>query len=126
MRDYLTLGPTPHEEPCAQVGTPGYYERSRIETDVFIDQLIRQFGEPPGMDRFKVKRFPHEFGNYHEVVITYDDELEDSVDFAYNAENNTPGKWDDTALTELRSRGYFLTVVDRDATTERRANLRAS
>ena len=114
MRDYQTLGPTPWNEPCAQVGAADYAEKSRLETQTYINQLLRQFGEPPGLSFFRVKRFPHEFGSYHEVVITYDDENEAAVEFAYNVENNTPERWDEQALEELRQRGYTMQVVPKD------------
>lgn len=58
MRDYQTLGPTPWNEPCAQVGAADYAEKSRLETQTYINQLLRQFGEPPGLSFFRVKRFP--------------------------------------------------------------------
>lgn len=118
MRDYLVLGPTPCEESCAQVGTSDYAEKSRIEIRVYIAQLLRQFGEPAGLNFFKEKRFPHEFGSYHEVVITYDDEDEASVDFAYNVENNLPAKWDEHAQLELRATNYYMSVVNRDRKTD--------
>ena len=120
MRDYLTLGPTPAEEPCAQVGTPDYMRRTRIETSAYIDQLIRRFGQPPGLSLFRVKRFPHEFGDYHEVVITYDDEVEDSVDFAFNVENNLPGEWDEQAKAVLLAQHYHLHVVQQPVPPVRR------
>lgn len=115
MRDFLTLGPTPCEENCAQVGTADYAEKTRIETRAYIAQLLRQFGEPPGLNFFKVKCFPHEFGSYHEVVITFEDTCEDSVAFAYTVENELPGHWDEQALAELRTTDYYMSVVQRAA-----------
>ncbi len=29
MRDFIDIGPTPAEEPCAQLGTPGYEKKAR-------------------------------------------------------------------------------------------------
>lgn len=118
MRDYLTLGPTPCEEPCAQVGTADYAEKTRIENRVYIDQLIRQFGVPPGLCFFKVKRFPHEFGSYHEVVVTFDEESEEDVAFAYGVENNLPGTWDEQAMKDLRETDYYMSVVPRTPRTD--------
>jgi hypothetical protein len=117
MRDYLTLGPTPCDEECAQVGTADYAEKSRIESSAYIAQLRRQFGEPPGLSFFKVKRFPHEFGSYHEVVIAFDDENEEAVDFAYRVENNLPATWDETAKAGLQATNYFMSVVKREPRT---------
>jgi hypothetical protein len=36
MREYLTLGPAPCNEDCAQVGQPDYHERAREECRRFI------------------------------------------------------------------------------------------
>lgn len=113
MRDYLTLGPTPCEEPCAQVGTADYITKTRAEGSAYIAQLLRQFGEPPGMSFFKLKGFPHEFGTYHEVLITFDDENAEAQQFAYHVENNLPACWDEEALKELRATDYHLSVAHR-------------
>lgn len=103
MRDYLTIGPTPSDEDCAQVGTEDYMERSQKETTAFIHQLLREFGEPPANARLTSKCFPHDFGAYTEVVCYYDDCDEESINYAFNIENNTPAKWDNEALKELGS-----------------------
>ena len=128
MRDYLTLGPTPAEEPCAQLGEPTYNRRTRIETTVYIRQLIRQFGDPPGLDHFKVKGFSHEFGVYHEVVITYSDDSDESIEFAFHVEANLPARWDEQALAELRELNYHLSVVKQPEApaSEHQGQMRAS
>jgi len=114
MKDYLTLGPTPYDEPCAQLGTDHFYAKSRIESDAYINQLLRQFGEPPGLCFFRTKPFHHEFGTYYEVVITFFDDDEEAVRFAYNVENNLPAQWDQEALNELRATNYFMSVAKRE------------
>jgi hypothetical protein len=45
--EQLTLGPTPREEECAQVGTDEYPVRVRREGKAYIGQLIRMFANPP-------------------------------------------------------------------------------
>lgn len=97
----MTLGPTPPGEKCAQVGADDYPEKSRIETRAFLNQLIRQFGEPPPGARFTVKSFSHDFGSYREVCVAYDENSETAGDFAFNVENNLPESWDDAARKEL-------------------------
>jgi hypothetical protein len=50
MRDYLTLGPTPSDEECAQVGAPDYSERARLECGRFAEQIRRHYnGENNGL-----------------------------------------------------------------------------
>lgn len=113
MRDYLTLGPTPYDEPCAQLGTDHFYAKSRIESDAYIHQLLRQFGDPPGLCFFRTKPFHHEFGTYYEVVITFFDDDEEAAHFAYHVENNLPARWDEEALNELRATDYHMSVAYR-------------
>ncbi len=102
MRDYITIGSTPAEEDCAQVGTDDYYCRMRIEQRAFRRQLLRQFGEPPGNARIRTKSFPHDHGEYHEVVVTFDDQSEEEVEYAMKVEAETPMNWDAEALKEVQ------------------------
>lgn len=101
-KDYLSLGPTPAAESCAQVGAEDYHKQSKAEIAAYIGQLNRVFGDkmPPGC-RFSGKAFPHDFGTYHEVVVWFDPDSEDESNFAYSCENNMPQEWDAEARKEL-------------------------
>ena len=116
MMDYSNLGSAPTDEDCAQVGSDGYWERASIECKVFRKQLRRIFGEEKFPNRLKIKSFPHDFGDYLEVVIYYDDENEESLDWALKLEDNLPERWDEEAKKELVSwklqsdREYYCTV----------------
>ena len=102
MRDELYLGPVPLEEDCSQVGSIGYNERSRVECRAYINQLRREFGEPPEGAALKIKACPHDFGTYHEVVVVFDDVMyPESADWAFNLEDKLPLRWDSTAQAEL-------------------------
>lgn len=101
MRDYLTLGATPCEEPCAQVGEHNYSSKARREGNAYINQLKRMFGDPPGESYFTIKSFPHDFGTYHEVAIVFDPDNKIEVEFAYKLDRELPGNWDDQAKAEL-------------------------
>jgi hypothetical protein len=101
MRDYINIGPTPTDEPCAQVGSDNYAEQSRKECIAFCNQLRRQFGEEPTAAHIALKSFPHDFGSYLEVVCYYDDYIPESVEYAYKLESETPAKWDKEARKEL-------------------------
>jgi len=104
-KDFLTLGPTPADEPCEQLG-PGYDpEKARFECFTFARQLKRTF--PHG--EFGVKTFQHDFGSYMEVVAyfysgeTEELEYERLVNEAcYLAESKTPEHWDEIAKEDLR------------------------
>lgn len=117
--DYYTFGSTPCDENCAQVGRDNYHEQSRIECRAYINQLKRVIKELTsyeyGSDDFtnkyesftlRVKSFPHDFGNYHEVCAMFDDE--ESCQLANDIDNSLPENWDEEALKELAERNYTL------------------
>lgn len=102
MRDYMTIGSSPYDEDCVQVGTDEYYERYRIELNALKNQMLRVLGEPPELTSLGIKSFPHDFGTYHELVCFYDDEDEASSEYAFRCESELPAKWDEQALAELK------------------------
>lgn len=119
MTDYLTLGSTPCGESCAQMGSDDYHERMRKETKAYIHQLHRQFGETPGA-RLTTKSFPHDFGNYHEVCVVFNNEDEGAVEIAYKCEGELPESWDDEARVELGVEYFEALERVRRMTNDRR------
>ena len=103
MRDSLNLAPVPLGEGCAQLGEACYSSRARRECTAFINQLKREFGEPPAGARFKITQNPHDFGTYLDVEIQFDDEDEAASEYAYKVEANLPEYWDDAADQELKA-----------------------
>jgi len=100
--EHIDLGPVPGEEQAASVGAEDYTERSRRECLVFKRMLMRLHPAPVGADvALKVKSYPHEFGNYLEVVAKYSSEDAAACDYAYSLESNSPANWDNTARFEL-------------------------
>ena len=95
MENYLVLAPAPTEEDCAQVGTADYVARARAECRRFIALLRKTFGPEPEGGRLAVKSFPHDFGDYLEVICYFDDTLPESVAYACRCEDNLPATWDD-------------------------------
>lgn len=98
--DHLTLGPTPFGEDCAQVGTDNYHDRAMRETRRYIELLEKKFPDKPEGVKFDVRSFPHDFGTYHEVVVVYDRDDEEQVDFALKVEHHLPETWEDTDVVE--------------------------
>ncbi len=94
-RDYITIGSTPCDEECAQVGTANYSEKAKEECARFIRTIRRVCGEEPEGASLAIKSFPHDFGTYHEVVCWFDEEIEDSIDYAFFVEAYTPCTWRD-------------------------------
>lgn len=101
MKDYLDIGPCPAEEKAAQVGSEDCERRSKIECRAFINQLRRLHGPEPEGAKLGAKSFPHEFGNYLDVVCYYDSDLPDSLECAFKCESGTPARWDEIAKGEL-------------------------
>lgn len=95
MIDYVTLGPSPVDEDCVQVGCDDYQSQAKAECRRFKELLKKKFGEPPFGAWFKIKGFPHDFGTYYEVIIEYTDTEEEAEEFAYHCENNLPQTWED-------------------------------
>lgn len=99
--DYITLGGAPPNEDCAQVGSDDYYRRALIECKVYLNLIKRVMGEPPDDARLSIKSFPHEYGTYHEVCVSYKDEDWDSTEYAFRCESDGPANWDEQARREL-------------------------
>ena len=94
MRDSMEFDTVPYEETCEQVG-PNYNPvKARNEANVTIQQVIRQFGEPPYGCFIKVKRNNHDFGEYLSISIVFDDNDADAVNYAYEVEANWPANFD--------------------------------
>ena len=95
MKDYLTLGPTPSAEPCAQVGEPDYREKAMPECRRFVHLLRKTFGPEPAGAWLSIQWFPHDFGSYCEVVCHFDTDLKESVEYALRCEAEMPATWEE-------------------------------
>jgi hypothetical protein len=95
MRDFISIGPTPCEESCAQVGEPDYREKALGECRRFILLLRKTFGPEPEGAWLSVKSFPHDFGTYYEVICYYNTAIPASVNYAFRCESETPAIWEE-------------------------------
>ncbi len=113
MRDYLSIGGNPAEEPCVQLGHNEFdtYTLNRFETNVFSRQLDRAFPDQPGGTYFRVKANHHEFGTYFDVEVVYDNEDEESEDYALKVEGCTPANWDAEAKAELEANADYMNYL---------------
>lgn len=108
MLETLELGTTtPYDEPCAQLGSEGYYTKARQEIRAFTGQLLRSTGQPPAGARFKTLHCPHDFGTYLDLALVYNEDDEEHVEWMLKVESLIPDKWDQTAIGELNEVGYF-------------------
>ena len=111
-RDYLTIGSSPCDEPCAQVGTPGYDTLAPAECERFVALLRKKFGEEPPGATICVESFPHDFGCYHEVVVKYYPNTPSEA-YALLLEGNAPAKWsDDTPFVAPPPKKYYIMAGD--------------
>ena len=93
MRDYLTIGSTPPEEDCAQVGSEDYMKRALAEVKRYRELILKTCGEPPTGTRLKAMTFPHDFGHYVELVVEYDDADPKGFEYALHVESHGPSNW---------------------------------
>ena len=96
MRQYFTLGQTPSEEDCAQVGQPGYRNKAVAECTRYIELLRRTIGPEPEGARIGIKWFDHDFGAYCEVVCYFNPEHAIAVAYAQRCEDDAPATWEET------------------------------
>lgn len=94
MRHFFTLGSTPIEEDCAQVGEPDYRRRALHECWQFIQLLRDTFGPEPEGTELRTKSFEHDFGMYYEAVCYFDTDLPASIDYASRCESEAPTTWE--------------------------------
>ena len=93
MSNFITLGPTPSDEPCAQVGEDLYAQKARAECRRFIQLLRETFGLEPSGAYLQAKAFPHDFGAYWEVVCHFNPEVPESIEYALRLESEAPTTW---------------------------------
>lgn len=101
MRDCIDVGPAPPMENCAQVGSPGYWERARKECRAYIALLRRALGPEPEGASLTVRSNPHDFGTYLSVCCHYDPAIAAALDYAFRCEAEGPQEWDEVARKEL-------------------------
>ena len=102
MRDYVSIGPAPCDEDCAQVGQKDYRERAVEECTRFIKLLRKTFGDEPEGAHLAIKCFDHDFGSYYEVVCWYEKEDQKAREYAFRCENEMPLTWDGDRREQLK------------------------
>ena len=91
--DSLSIGSSPTDEKCAQVGQSDYAKQAKLECLRFIALLRAVHGEEPYGARLYVKSNPHDFGTYYEVECMYDEGSGEAVAYALKCEGKTPRTW---------------------------------
>jgi len=104
MKEFLTLGSVPYEEDCVQVNPdedylPAMYEEVRR----YVNFLNERFLNIPENAHFRIKREYHDFGQYMEAAIYWDDEDEEATQFALFVETRLPATWDDNSKLDWKA-----------------------
>lgn len=111
--DYLVLGSTPYDEPCAQVGSSNYRAATKLESEHFIKQLqsllLSKF--PDSELSIRSKGFPHDFGTYHEVVVYYNPNNADQCEQAFWLDENVPANWEPEVAALLASNEMYQSTL---------------
>lgn len=95
MRDYMTIGSSPVDEKCVNVGEENYESRSLEECNKYIALIRKKLGPEPHAAQLRTKLFPHDFGSYREVVCYFDDKEPASVAYSLACEAHGPQMWSD-------------------------------
>jgi len=93
MQDYVSLGPLPSDESCAQIGDANYAVQARMECTRFIALLRATFGPEPSGAWLTTKAFDHDYGTYYEVVCYFNPRAPASIDYAFRCEREAPTSW---------------------------------
>jgi hypothetical protein len=99
--DHVDVGASPPMEACAQVGSPGYFERARRECRAYAALLRRALGPEPEGARLAIRSSPHDFGSYLSVACHFDPRNEAAIRYALRCESEGPERWDAIARQEL-------------------------
>lgn len=105
------IGSTPVEENCIQVrhrrpmvhNTEDYIPAMREECQRYKTLLEKRFTNIPNGMRFKIKRFPHDFGSYYEVCVVYDTEDEYHNEVFLFIDGHLPMQWTDKEVFDVES-----------------------
>jgi hypothetical protein len=111
----LTIGSTPSNETCAQVGSANYATLAKIECARFKAQILRHYPEPDN-GYLKTKSFAHDFGSYFEVCAVFDPEDETATRWAYSIESdekNVLQAWDDHFMQPIK-KGILRDAIEKN------------
>ena len=98
--EYIELGPTPSAEDCVQVSREvDYYPAMMEEAERYMKMLEEKF--PDAECTLRVKTFPHEFGEYAEVVACYGEWNTTAREHALFIEHYIPKTWKDTEVIAM-------------------------
>ena len=111
--DYIVLGSTPYEEPCAQVGSSNYRAATKLESEHFIKQLqallLSKF--PDSELSICNKPFTGNEGPFWEIVVYYNPNNADQCEQAFWLDENVPANWEPEVAALLASNEMYQSTL---------------
>lgn len=95
MTSRVYLGTCPVMEPCVQTTDPEYGVKAYAECERWIALLRRTFGREPKGARLQVVEKSHDYGQYLEVVCSYDPQDDADLEYALRCVEERPERWGD-------------------------------
>jgi hypothetical protein len=89
MKEYIELGAAP-EDDFIEGGDESFQRNQALR---WKQHLGAKFPAPEGAS-YRVRRFDHDLGAYFEVVLTYDDDQPQHVDFVNRLVDSLPTSWE--------------------------------
>lgn len=126
MKTSLSIGTTPANEHCPQLGAENYALRARTEGQAFLAQIRRvvdaaheagTLGEEPwtrlqdGRVRLCIVPCAHDFGTYYDGEVRFERDDEAACALASFIDSNLPGQWDKAALAYIHAEQERLGFV---------------
>ena len=100
--DYLDLGVCPSDETPVQAPYGSRSELAYEEAKRYKTMLEEKFPAPEGViQRFSVKSNPYDYFHYYSVVLRFEDNHPESIEYAYFVEENLPYTWEDKEIMML-------------------------
>ena len=95
--DSFELGSAPwNEDECVQIEEDeNYLLKMKEECERFKRMLENRFSGISDLVEVEVKKTNHEFGEYYEVMVNYDENNQESLEIASLIERHLPAVWQD-------------------------------
>ena len=98
MKDFIGLGSAPCEEDCVQVSKEFDYmskmkkecNRFKLDIEKYFEDLIKESGVV-----IIIKTFPHDFGSYCDVGISFNNVNKNQYKAALKIEEKCPTTWEE-------------------------------
>lgn len=114
--DYIILGSTPYNEPCAQVESSNYHAALNLEAEHFIPQLqailLSKFPDSELVIKSKpFTRSTRSKNPFWEIVVYYNPNNADQCEQAFWLDENVPANWEPEVAALLASNEMYQSTL---------------